>query len=169
METVEFNIYEDFCEGLAERFTKFINSLSKPCIIAIDIESYGGFCHVLEEMEVLVKQKKAEGYVFATNVDTFAYSCGLFFFLLGDLRYCADEANFLYHSAGYWIEQRVTSHDAREMLEELLKADEVGKRIVSENTTVTPEILNILDKNENYLSREDLVYLGFMENEYELI
>lgn len=169
METIEFKIHEDFLQQLADRFNAFIKMLVNPCIIVLDIQSCGGYVQVLEDMEPLIKQKKAEGYIFVTNVDNYAYSCGLYLFLLGDIKLCDDEARFMYHSAGLDLNQRVTIHDVREIAQELEHCDQVANRIVKENTTATPEILSMLNRNENYLSKEDLIYLGFMEREYELI
>lgn len=169
METVEFNVYEDFEQGLADRFDALFVGL-EPCMILIDIESCGGYCHVLEQMEQTIKQKKAEGFVFTTNVEIFAYSCGLFLFLLGDIRTCDDDADFLFHAAGFdCFMERLTSTDVREMLEELERCDELTNRIIEENTTLAPGMFEILKKNDTFLGKEDLIYLGFMESEYELI
>ena len=168
METVEFQIAEDFMQPLYDRFEAFMSGLTKPCIIVIDIESYGGHVHILEAMEVIIKAKKAEGYIFYTNVDDFAYSCGLFLFMLGDVRLASDTADFFFHAAGFEVKQRVTSKDAREMLEVLEQADIVGDRIIAENTNLSPEMISILKKNKNYLDKEDLIYLGIMEREYQL-
>lgn len=169
METVGFEVYAEFDSDLSASFSEFMSSLTSPCMVVLDIKSYGGFCWVLEEMETAIKAKKAEGYVFVTNVEEYAYSCGLFLFLLGDIRTCSDYAEFLYHAAAIWSFERITSTVASEMLEELQRADEIGHRIIEENTTADPNIMAILEKNENFLSRTDLIFLGFMENEYELI
>jgi len=170
MEVVEFKVYEDFEQRLADRFLAFLNGLSKPCQIVIDIESHGGFSEVLAQMEEAIQAKKAEGYIFVTNVEEFAYSCGLFLFLLGDIKFCAETARFMYHSSGFDLkDERLTSTDLKEMLE-ILEADDVmTNRILQENTTVQPGMLEILKKNDNFLSKADLIYLGFMESEYELI
>ena len=172
MDEVEFIVHEDFEQPLADRFASFMSGLKSPCTIVIDIESPGGYTEVLEEMEALVVAKKAEGYVFITNVDNYAYSCGLFLYLLGDIKLCDDNARFMYHSSGFdlkGIDERVTSTDLREMLEALESDDILTNRILSENTTVQPGMLEILKKNDNFLSKEDLIYLGFMEREYEPI
>lgn len=170
METVEFNVYEDFEQGLADRFVAFLNALKAPCVVLIDIESCGGYTEVLAEMEQAIQIKKAEGYKFITNVEDHAYSCGLFLFLLGDIKLCSDSARFLYHSSGFDLkDERLTSTDLREMLEVLEEADILTDRILAENTTAAPGMIEILKKNDNFLSREDLVFLGFMQNEYELI
>lgn len=169
MDTVEFNVYEDFEQGLADRFIAFLNALTAPCIVLIDIESCGGYTEVLAEMEQAITAKKAESYQFITNVDDHAYSCGLFLFLLGDIKLCSDTARFLYHSSGFDVAERLTSTDLREMLEVLDEADALTDRILAENTKADPGMIEILKKNDNFLSKEDLIYLGFMEREYELI
>jgi len=170
METVEFNVYEDFEQPLADRFTAFMSGLSKPCAVLMDIESCGGYCHVLEQMEQVITQKKNEGFVFITNVDLFAYSCGLFLFLMGDIKLADDDADFMFHSAGIELfMSRVTSKEAKEMVEELERCDAITNKILAENTTADPGMLEILKKNDNFLSKEDMIYLGFMEREYELI
>jgi len=170
MDTVEFNVYEDFEQALADRFAAFMAGLAEPCTVLVDIESCGGLPPVLGQMEALIKTKKTEGYVFITNVEEFAYSCGLFLFLLGDIKLCDDEARFLYHSSGFDLEnERLTSTDLRQMLDILEAADELTNRIIAENTTIQPGMLEILKKNDNFLGKEDLIYLGFMERDYELI
>ncbi len=169
METIEFNVYEDFEQELADRFTAFMAGLKAPCTVLIDIESCGGYTEVIKEMEALITAKKEEGYVFFTNVEDFAYSCGMLLFLLGDVKTCSDSAKFLYHSSGLDPMGRITATDAREILEMLEEDDLFTERVLAENTTVAPEMLEILKKNDNFLSKEDLIYLGFMEREYELI
>jgi ATP-dependent protease ClpP protease subunit len=169
MDTVEFNVYEDFEQALADRFAAFMAGLQSPCTVLIDIESCGGYTEVIKEMEALITLKKNEGFVFFTNVETFAYSCGMLLFLLGDVKTCSDSANFLYHSSGMFLMDRITATDAREILEMLEEDDLFTERILAENTTVAPAMLEILKKNDNFLSKEDLIYLGFMEREYELI
>jgi ATP-dependent protease ClpP protease subunit len=170
MVTVYFDIAEDFEQPLADRFVTFLNGLTEPCAVQINIESCGGLVDVLVEMEQAISLKKSEGYLFTTNVETYAYSCGMFLFLLGDIRLCADNANFLYHSAGFNVGfERLTSTDLKEMLDIIAVGDELTNKILSENTTVEPGMLEILKKNDNFLSKEDLIFLGFMEREYELI
>ena len=169
METVEFKVFCDFEQPLADRFATFINSLTSPCAIRLDIESHGGYTEVLQEMEALIAQKKQEGFVFITNVENYAFSCGMFLFLLGDVRLASESANFLFHASGFDVFDRLTSGDLREMLEVLEEADAFTARILAENTTVAPGIQDILNKNDNFLNREDLIFLGFMEAEYEQI
>lgn len=168
METVEFRIYEDFEQKLADRFLSFMANLKAPCMVVLDIESCGGYVEVLRQMESAISQKKTEGYLFVTNVETYAYSCALFLFLLGDLRFCSDNARFMYHSSGFAIkDERLNSTDLTDMLEVLQKDDEFTNRVVAENTTISPEMLEILKKNDNFLTKSDLIFLGFMEKEYE--
>lgn len=170
MEEVKFDVHEDFENGLSERFSQFINSLNAPCVITIDIESCGGRCKVLESMESLIALKKAEGYVFNTHVETYAYSCGFFLFLLGDVRTCSDYADFFFHAGGYDIGfARLTSRDLNEMAQELAPFDAMVDRVLAEHTSVTPEIKDFLLRNETFLSKQDMVNFGFMLAEYELI
>lgn len=168
MEEVEFNVYEDFAQPLADRFAAFMATLTKPCLVLMEIESHGGYTEVLKEMESIIAQKKAEGYVFMTHVETFAYSCGLFLFLLGDVKTASDTARFMFHSSGFDVSERLTSTDLREMLEILDDDDAFTERVLAENTTVQAGMVEILKKNDNFLSKEDLIFLGFMEREYEL-
>lgn len=169
METVEFKVHGDFEQPMADRFVAFLNGLTEPCAVRIDIRSLGGYVYILEEIEQAICAKKVEGFIFLTNVDEYAYSCGMFLFLLGDIRTCADTANFMYHAPGFVVDDRITSTDLKEMLQVLENDDALVDKILSENTTVQPGILEILKKNDNYLSKEDLIFLGFMEKEYELI
>lgn len=172
MDTIEFNVYEDFEQGLADKFSAFAATLTTPCIVLIDIESQGGYTEVLREMEEVIKAKKKEGFVFVTYVTNYAYSCGLFLYLLGDVKDCSEDARFMFHSSGFDLKDetgRLVSTDLVEMLEILEADDELTNRILAENTTVAPEMIEILKKNDNFLSKEDLIYLGFMKREYELI
>lgn len=169
METVEFEVYEDFDQPLADRFAAFMSGLKNPCTVLIDIESCGGYTEVLAQMEQVISEKKAEGYIFITNVEEYAYSCGLFLFLLGDVKMCADDARFMFHSSGFDVMDRLTSTDLKEMLQVLEASDALTNKILDENTNIQPGMLEILKKNDNFLSKEDMIYLGFMEKEYELI
>ena len=170
MDTVEFNIFEEFSQRLADRFATFMAGLTKPCAVLIDIESVGGEAEILGDMKQAIDAKKAEGYIFITNVEDYAYSCGLFLFLMGDIRLCSDTARFLFHSAGIDIKnERLIQQDIMELALLVESANAILDSIVEENTTVAPEILQVLMKNDNFLSKEDLIYLGFMEREYELI
>lgn len=168
MDEVEFLVHEDFEQPLADRFASFIAGQKSPCTIVLDIKSPGGYTEVLEEMEALITQKKSEGFVFITNVDEYAYSCGMFLFILGDVRLCAEDARFMFHSSGFDLkDERLTSTDLKQMLE-LLESDDIFmNRVLAENTAVQTGMLEILKKNDNFLSKEDLIFLGFMEREYE--
>lgn len=169
MEEVEFLVHEEFEQPLADRFAAFISGLTKPCIVSIDIESPGGYTEVLREMGGLIAQKKAEGFVFKTNVDDYAYSCGMLLFIMGDIKTASDTAKFLFHSSGFNVFDRLVSADLREMLEALEADDAFIEQVIAENTTLDSGMYEILKKNDNFLSREDLIFLGFMEREYELI
>lgn len=169
MEIVNFEVHEEFLNGLSERFSSFIATLKTPCVVAIDIESCGGSCKVLEDMETLIIEKKSEGFVFTTHVETYAYSCGLFLYLLGDVRTCSDYAEFFFHAGGYDVEdRRLSSRDLLEMAEELAPFDAMVDRVLAENTSVTPEIKDFLLRNETFLSKQDMINFGFMLAEYEL-
>lgn len=168
MEVVNFDVHEEFLNGLSDRFSSFIATLKAPCVVAIDIESCGGLCEVLEDMEKLIALKKAEGFVFKTHVETYAYSCGFFLYLLGDVRTCSDYADFFFHSGGYDIkESRLSSRDLLEMAQELEPFDRMVDRVLAEHTTVSPEIKDFLLRNETFLSKQDMINFGFMLAEYE--
>lgn len=170
MEEVEFLVHEEFTPKLLQKFSTFVAGLSEPCLVILNIRSIGGFAEVLREMEAIISEMKVAGFVFRTDVQEFAYSCGLFLFLLGDIRTSSETARFMYHSAGVKVEdERLTSTDAREILELLEQEDIFVNRILAENTNVSAGMLEILKKNDNFLSRQDLIFLGFMEDEYELI
>jgi ATP-dependent protease ClpP protease subunit len=169
MEEVEFLVHEEFEQPLADRFNNFIAGLSKPCVISIDITSCGGYTEVLKQMGALIDAKKSEGYVVKTNVNDYAYSCGMLLFLMGDVKTASLEARFLFHSSGFDVFDRLTSTDLRAMLEMLEEDDAFIEKVLSENTTLDAGMYEILKKNDNFLSRQDLIFLGFMEDEYELI
>lgn len=170
MDTVEFDIFEEFGQALADRFAAFMAGLTTPCVVLIDIESVGGEAEILGDIKQIIDAKKVEGFIFITNVDEYAYSCGLFLFLMGDIKLCSDSARFMFHSAGIEIKnKRLIQQDIAEIAAIVESANYILDSIVAENTTVAPEILGVLMKNDNFLSKEDLIYLGFMEREYELI
>jgi len=168
MEAVEILVHEDFEDALLERFTSEMEALTEPCVIAIDIKSNGGYIHILEPMVDLIKAKKEAGFVIITNVDEYAYSCGFILFLVGDIKTVAEKAELMYHDAGLEVEDRLTSSDAKEIYEILSKCDEVIDKIVLENTELSLEMFSILKKNTTFFNREDLIYLGIMQNEYSL-
>lgn len=167
MEMIDFFVHEDFMPVLADRFDTFFEGL-EPSVIVIDIESNGGEVDTLERMELKIKEKKEQGFIFVTLVENYAYSCGLFLFLLGDIRLAENSAEFMYHSAGLSVNQRVTCTDLEDMLSILKPAELVGDRIILENTKLSKEMGVILKKNENYLSKRDLIFLGLMDENYEL-
>lgn len=169
MEEVEFLVHEEFDQTLADRFSNFIAGLVNPCIISIDIESCGGYTEALKQMGALIDIKKSEGYVIKTNVDDYAYSCGMLLFLMGDIKTASESATFLFHSSGFDVFDRLTSTDLRDMLEMLEEDDAFIEKVLAENTTLDPGMYEILKKNDNFLSRQDLIFLGFMEESYELI
>jgi len=170
MEEVEFLVHEEFKPQLVQKFSAFAAGLTEPCLIGINIKSVGGDMEVLREIEGVISEMKAAGFVFKTDVQDFAYSCGLFLFLLGDIKNASDTARFMYHAPGIVIEdERLTSADAREILEILEAEDIFVNRVLAENTTLDAGMYEILKKNDNFLSRQDLIFLGFMEEDYELI
>lgn len=169
MEEVEFLVHEEFTPKLLQKFSTFVASLSEPCLVVLNIRSIGGEVEVLREIESLIFEMKQAGFVFKTDVQEFAYSSGLFLFLLGDIRVANDTARFMYHAPGIVIDERLTSSDAREILEILEVEDIFVNRVLAENTTLEPGMYEILKKNDNFLSRQDLIFLGFMEESYELI
>lgn len=170
MEEVEFLVYGEFKPQLAHKFGTFTAGLTQPCIVKLSIRSVGGDLEVLRDLESSISQMKNEGFVFKTDVQEFAYSCGLFLFLLGDIKTASDTARFMYHAPGIEIrDERLTSSDAREILEILEAEDIFVNRVLAENTTLDAGMYEILKKNDNFLSRQDLIFLGFMEDEYELI
>lgn len=168
MEVVNFDVHESFEKSLSDRFSNFMAALKTPCVVALDIESAGGLCEVLEDMEAIIAQKKEEGFVFKTHVENYAYSCGFFFYLLGDVRTCSNWAEFFFHAGGYDVEnRRLSSRDLLEMAEELAPFDLMVDRVLAEHTTVTPEIKDFLLRNETFLSKQDMINFGFMLAEYE--
>jgi ATP-dependent protease ClpP protease subunit len=169
MEIAEFRVHEDFTPKLLESFNAFCATLPAPCAIVFDIESQGGHTEVIKAMELKISELKKQGFLIITNVDEYAYSCGLFLFLLGDIRTCSDTARFLFHASGFDVFDRLVLEDLLEMAE-VLKADDVFvRRVIAENTALPDGMFEILRKNANFLSRQDLIYLGLILEEYEPI
>jgi ATP-dependent protease ClpP protease subunit len=166
MVIAEFLVHEDFTESLLARFNAFCDTLAEPCAVVFDIRSQGGHTEVLKAMESKISELKAKGFLIITSVNEFAYSCGLFLFLLGDIKTCDDAARFLFHASGFDIEvDRLVLEDLLEMAE-ILQADDVFvRRIIAENTELPAGMFEILKKNDNFLSKNDLVFLGLMPEE----
>lgn len=167
MEVVEIEIKQNFEEPLLKQFMSSVENLIDPCIIVLDIESNGGEVRILEAMESKIKEMKSKDFVFVTNVDNYAYSCGFMLFLLGDIKTVSDTAEVMHHSAGLIIDERLTASDAKEIYETLNICDQLTERIIFENTNITAENYRILKKNDTFLDRTDLINLGIMQNEYK--
>lgn len=163
MEEIIFDIKEDFNFDLEIRFTDFISELKQPKIVVLDIESKGGYIKVLRSMEKQINEKKKEGFVFVTNVDNYAYSAGFLLFLLGDLRFTTDTAKFMYHPAGFTIEnERVTTENLKQMAELLEVEDEFVYKIFKENTQISAELFDVIKKNDVFLTKKDLKNLNLI-------
>ena len=168
MEVKEIIIKGAFDDQMLTSFERAINAMTSPCMIGLDIESNGGAGYVLEAMCHIISEKKKEGYVFLTNVDKYAYSCGFLLFMLGDIMITNDNARFMYHDIGLEIKDRLTASDAKEIYEALLPQDEFFNKIVLENTNLTPAMFSLLKKNTTFFNKEDLINIGVMEKEYSL-
>lgn len=168
MDIVEIEIKQNFEEPLLKHFLASVVNLAEPCVIVLDIESKGGQVIILEAIEAKVKEMKSKDFVFVTNVDNYAYSCGFALFLLGDIKIC-DEVNakFMHHSPGIEVNDRLTASDAMEIYQTLNICDELVERMFFENTNISPENYRILKKNDTFLDRTDLINLGIMQNEYK--
>lgn len=166
MVIAEFLVHEDFKPVLLTRFEAFCDTLVEPCAVVFDIRSQGGHTEVLKAMEAKISELKENGNLIITSVNEFAYSCGLFLFLLGDIKTCDNSARFLFHASGIEIEsERLVLDDLLEMAE-ILQADDVFvRRIIAENTELPDGMFEILKKNDNFLSKNDLVFLGLMPEE----
>lgn len=163
MEEIIFEVKEDFSLDLERRFTAFITELKQPKIVVLDIESKGGFVKVLRSMEAQITVKKKEGFVFVTNVDNYAYSAGFLLFLLGDIRFTTDTAGFMYHPAGFTIEnKRVTTENLKQMAELLEVEDEFVYKIFKENTQISAELFDVIKKNDVFLTKKDLKNLNLI-------
>jgi ATP-dependent protease ClpP protease subunit len=169
MDIVEFQVHEDFTPRLLEKFNAFCATLRQPCAVVFDIESQGGHTEVIKAMEATISGLKKKGFLIITNVDECAYSAGLFLFLLGDIKTCSDTARFMFHSSGFTVADRLVLDDVEQMAEVLRDHDVFVRRIMEENTRIADGMFEILRKNDNFLSRKDLIYLGLMQEEYEPI
>jgi ATP-dependent protease ClpP protease subunit len=168
METVVFEVKEDFTDELSDKFVDFSNSLTIPSLVVLEIESQGGQAQSLERIVNEIYALKEKGFVFATSVENYAYSCAFALFLTGDIRLASDEAKFIDHPPFLEIDDIINAEDAKEIFEVLSYFQNVRDRIISENTNISPEAFNLLRKNETFMDRNDLIFLGLMENEYEL-
>lgn len=168
MEAVIFDVNSNFDDILANRFNSFADDLTKPCIVTLEIESYGGEVQSLEKIVDRIIEMKSQGFVFVTNVENYAYSCGFDLFLMGDMRFASDTAQFLFHPPTLEIWDRINVSDAKEIFDILEYAQNVSDKIILENSNISSEAFNLLKKNENFMDRNDLIFLGLMENEYSL-
>lgn len=165
-EVVEVKIRGEFASNMLQSFDKQMAAMINPCICVLNIESHGGYVHILEAMANTITEKKAQGFVFVTNVDKYAYSCGFMLFLMGDIKIASDSAELMYHAAGVEVWDRLTSIDAKQIYDELIACDLITDKIMIENTNIKPEMFAILKKNTNFFNRADMIHLGIMENEY---
>ena len=168
METVVFEIKEDFTNELSEKFVDFSKSLTSPSLVVLEIESYGGQVQALEKIVNEIYALKGKGFVFVTSVENYAYSCAFSLFLMGDIRLASDEAKFIDHPPFLEIDDIINAEEAKEIFEVLTYAQNLSDRIFYENTNISPEAFNLLRKNESFMDRNDLIFLGLMENEYKL-
>lgn len=168
MDSIVFEVKEYFTNALSERFETFANSLTTPCAVVLEIESCGGEAQSLEKIVNKISTLKEKGFVFITSVEKYAHSCAFALFLVGDMRFASEGARFVDHPPFLDVEDRINAKDAREIFEVLDYFQKVRDRIISENTNISPEAFNPLKKNETFMDRNDLVFLGLMENEYKL-
>lgn len=166
VEIVEIKIRGEFADPMLMAFEKQMKALTTPCVCVLDIESCGGYVYTLEAMANMITAKKQQGFVFVTNVDNYAYSCGFMLFLLGDIKIVSDTAELMYHAAGVEVWDRLTAIDAKQIYEMLAACDVPMDKIVMENTNISPEMFSMLKRNTNFFNRADLIHLGIMENEY---
>lgn len=168
METVIFNVNKNFDDKLSNDFDVFANGLKSPCVVALEIESCGGEAQALEKIANRITQMKEQGYVFITSVENYAYSCAFALFLMGDMRFASDTAKFVDHPPTIEVDDKISAADAKEIFGILDYFQNVRDKIISENTNISPEAFNLLKKNETFMDRNDLIFLGLMENEYTL-
>lgn len=167
MEVVVFKVDCFFDSTLAERFEAFANGLTSPRVVGIEINSNGGQVQSLEKIANKIAEMKKQGFVFATSVEEKAYSCGFVLFLLGDIKVASPDAKFLMHPPTIEVKERINSNDAKEIYEVLEYAQMVSDKLVLENTNISEQAFNLLKKNETFMDRNDLIFLGLMENEYK--
>jgi len=170
MEAIEVLIEGVFDQSMLDKFTTDIEAISKPSVVVFEIKSEGGYCEILEAMCEIMLAKKSEGYVFVTSVEEYAYSCAFVFFMLGDMKFCSEQAKFLYHAAGVTFEnrERITALDAKEIFESLDYYDKIFDKLLLENTDISNEMFSFMKKNETSFDRNDLLYFGLIKEEYEL-
>lgn len=167
MEVTEIAINLEFDTQLLENFKSQLATVAPKTFCVLDIESPGGYVYILGEMADLIRAKKAEGVIFITNVDNYAYSAAFALFLLGDIKIVSDKAELMYHAAGLYAWSRLTAKLAAAILEELTQADMIIDRLLDEETEITPENKALLKKNTTFFDRNDLINLGVMAASYE--
>lgn len=167
MENVIFDIKVGFDNDLSNAFNDFADKLTEPCVVTLEIESYGGEAQALEKIVNRITELKTAGFVFVTNVENYAYSCGFVLFLVGDMKFASEHAKFLDHPPTITVDEKINANDAKEIFEVLDYFQNVRDEIISKNTNISQEAFNLLKKNETLMDRNDLIYLGLMENEYE--
>lgn len=168
MEVVEILIHDYFDNTLLNNFNKSLDAIIEPCVVVLDIKSFGGECECLEKMELKINEMKSKGFVFVTNVDEYAYSCGFMLFILGDIRTVSDTAELMFHAPAIDYFGRMTEKDAKEMVVVLENVQQLCDRLIVENTTVTPENYSIMKKSTTFFNKADLIHFGIMELEYKL-
>ena len=168
MENLIFNVNEDFTDELSDKFEAFASSVTTPCVITLEIESHGGEAQSLEKIANRISEMKKQGNVFVTNVDNYAYSCAFALFLMGDMRFASDTAKFVDHPPTIEVDEKISAKDAKEIFDILDYFQNVRDKIISENTNISPQVFNLLKKNETFMDKNDLIFLGLMEEDYTL-
>ena len=159
-----FEVKEDFTDELKDKFTAFIESLKTPSLVLMDVESYGGYVHVLKSMIQEIEQKKKEGFAFVTHVENYAYSCGFLLYLIGDIKTAGNDSKFMFHPIGFKTDERITSYSAQEMMQQLQVEDDFVYRLFKENTEIDANFFDAIKKNDVFLTKNDLINLKIIKN-----
>ena len=167
-EMIQIEIKEDFSPVLVKKFLDKVCQIQKPCCVCLDIESRGGSVDSFKQIAGIISTMKQAGFMFITSVENYAYSCGFFLFLLGDVKFCQEDAEMLYHEVGFKTEGRLTMSKAEYAIKRLQVDDAFLSQIFIDNTEISPENFAFIKKNEVFFHRQDLVNLGIMQNEYKL-
>lgn len=120
------NIHRNFDDELIEQVTKDFKRAyeSKEKLITIDIQSDGGYAHILEAIIELMKEFRSHKGKVNTAVSKQAYSCGSILLMHGNKKFAYPTTDIMIHNVGVHLEGKLG--DLKKQVEEL---EEYNKEI----------------------------------------
>lgn len=127
--------------------------------IKIYIDSWGG--SVIDAFEIIdaIKTSKTPVYTYVTGA---AYSCGLFVTISGKKRYAYPHSSFLMHEGSIGSDVQ-DAHKFKKYAEFYNVQLEQLKQFVLENTHITEEEYDQINKDDNWYTAAEALEKGFID------